>query len=112
MVTAMIDDEPMRLSDALSRAYPHGGMTVSGLRRESRRGKLAIERISGKDFTTLAAIKRMRDLCLVPPKAHDFTCDPLAPTATQSTSSSTPPTDDAKRALNAAREIVRALRES
>ena len=31
-----------------------GGMTVSGLRREAARGRLAIEVIAGKHFTTLA----------------------------------------------------------
>jgi hypothetical protein len=38
-------------------------MTASGLRKEAARGRLAIERIAGKDFTTLAAIANMRELC-------------------------------------------------
>jgi hypothetical protein len=36
-------------------------MTASGLRREASRGLLAIERVAGKDYTTLAAIENMRD---------------------------------------------------
>ena len=35
-------------------AYPDGSMTASGLRREAARGRLAIERVAGKDYTTLA----------------------------------------------------------
>jgi hypothetical protein len=40
-------------------------MTSSGLRKEALRGRLVIERIAGKDFTTLAHIERMRELCRV-----------------------------------------------
>lgn len=57
---------PLRLQDAIATAFPLGGMTVSGLRREAARGRLAIERIAGKDFTTLQAIDEMRELCRVP----------------------------------------------
>jgi hypothetical protein len=56
-------DTPLRLREAAQIAFPNGGMTESGLRREAKRGNLTIERIAGKDFTTLAAIKRMRELC-------------------------------------------------
>lgn len=44
-------------------------MTAAGLRREAQRGRLVIERIAGKDFVTLAAIKEMRKLCRVQAKA-------------------------------------------
>src|SRR5215207_5065660 len=40
-------------------------MTASGLRREGARGRLVIERIAGKDYTTLTNIERMRELCRV-----------------------------------------------
>src|SRR5258708_6152881 len=60
------DDEPIRLSVAAALAFPDGSMTASGLRREAARGRLTIERIAGKDFTTLDEIKRMRELCRVP----------------------------------------------
>src|SRR4051794_39574418 len=56
-------DAPLRLDVAAALAYPHGGMTASGLRREAKRGRLMIERTAGKDFTTLAAIEGMRELC-------------------------------------------------
>src|SRR3982074_3777334 len=59
---------PLRLSVAAALAFPDGSMTASGLRREGARGRLAIERVAGKDYTTLAAIEEMRALCRVPQK--------------------------------------------
>jgi hypothetical protein len=56
---------PLRLADAMAIAFPCGGMTVSGLRREIRRGRLAYEVIAGKQFVTLLDIKQMRDQCRV-----------------------------------------------
>ena len=53
-------------------AFPDGSVTASGLRRERDRGKLTIERIAGKDFTTLAYIERMRELCRVEARAPNF----------------------------------------
>lgn len=66
-------DTPLRLPVAAAVAFPDGSMTVSGLRRERDRGRLAVEQIAGKDYTTLAAIDRMREQCRVAPKAQDFT---------------------------------------
>jgi hypothetical protein len=57
------DDEPLRLEIAAARAFPDGSMSASGLRREHRRGRLAIERVAGNDYTTLKAIKEMREKC-------------------------------------------------
>jgi hypothetical protein len=56
-------DAPLRLSIAAKLAFPDGSMTASGLRREAARGRLRVERIAGKDFTTLDEINRMRELC-------------------------------------------------
>ena len=53
-------DQPLRLAVAAALAFPDGSMTASGLRRESARGRLVIERIAGKDYTTLANIEQMR----------------------------------------------------
>jgi hypothetical protein len=50
---------PLRLKIAAALAFPDGSMTASGLRRESTRGRLVIERIAGKDYTTLADIEQM-----------------------------------------------------
>jgi hypothetical protein len=49
-----------------------GGMTVAGLRRERDRNRLVIEKIAGKDFTTLAHIERMRELCREEVRGPDF----------------------------------------
>ena len=53
-------DCPLRLEDAIKYGFPYGGMTVSGLRRESARGRLTIERIANKDFTSLRSIENYR----------------------------------------------------
>ena len=45
-------DTPLRLGVAAALAFPDGSMTASGLRREGARGRLVIERIAGKDYTT------------------------------------------------------------
>src|SRR6266852_5979434 len=56
---------PIRLKRAATLAFPDGSMTISGLRKEIKRGTLEFERIAGKDYTTLANIERMRELCRV-----------------------------------------------
>src|ERR1035441_4308821 len=69
-------DTPLRLSVAAAVAFPDGTMTASGLRREAARGRLVIERIAGKDYTTLANIERMRELCRVENNHPGFTFVP------------------------------------
>src|SRR3954465_10040925 len=81
-------DAPLRLSVAAKVAFPDGSMSVSGLRREAARGRLVIERIAGKDFTTLANIERMRQLCRVPEKVP--ACGAALPVAETAASSRTP----------------------
>src|ERR1700730_17889774 len=67
-------DAPLRLEIAAKIAFPDGSMTAAGLRREAARGRLVIEKIAGKHFTTIANIQRMRELCRVEAKAHDSIC--------------------------------------
>jgi hypothetical protein len=74
------DDTPLRLAVAAVLAYPDGSMTASGLRREAARGRLVIERTAGKDYTTLAAIEKMRALCRVQGKALARGFDPRSGT--------------------------------
>ncbi|WP_244471998.1 excisionase [Prosthecomicrobium hirschii] len=57
------DDTPLRLDVAAALAFPDGSMTRSGLRKEAQRGRLVIERIAGKDYVTMAAIREMRSRC-------------------------------------------------
>jgi hypothetical protein len=67
-------DTPLRLDVAAAQAFPDGTMTASGLRREAGRGRLVIERVAGKDYTTLAHIDRMRELCRLAAKVPDCGC--------------------------------------
>lgn len=93
-------ETPLRLALAAAIAFPDGSMTMKGLRREAARGRLAIERIAGKDYTTLAAIGRMRDLCRI-----SF---PLRPIDPVSSAASTKP--DFDRAASALKQTLADLR--
>jgi hypothetical protein len=61
---------PLRLSVACKLAFPDGSMSEKGLRELGHAGKLTVERIRGKDYTTLADIEEMRSLCRVQAKAQ------------------------------------------
>ncbi|TGN86842.1 excisionase [Bradyrhizobium yuanmingense] len=76
-------DTPLRLADAVKIAFPLGGMTVAGLRRERDRSRLIIEKIAGKEFTTLAYIERMRELCREEARAPDSSSRPPAAIKTE-----------------------------
>jgi len=92
-------DTPLRLSIAAALAFPDGSMSASGLRREAARGRLVIERIAGKDFTTLANIERMRELCRVEAKVPGSTSAERVPTEEEVThQSGSSATEAAKRA--------------
>ncbi len=106
---SVMRDAPIRLSTAAKLAFPDGTMTASGLRREIVRGWLMIERIAGKDFTTLESVERMRELCRVLAKELDSTSAPNAeikqgdlrsePTGSSVTVSDTSPRDALRRKL-------------
>jgi hypothetical protein len=107
------DDTPLRLNIAAALAYPDGSMTASGLRREAARGRLAIERTAGKDYTTLGAIRTMRDLCRREARGRD--CGSGGGAATDGRGSRTTPsgsseTETIKRAQAAAKMIVQELK--
>jgi hypothetical protein len=68
-------DTPMRLSKAARLAFPDGSIKSSGLRKEAKRGRLVIERIAGKDYTTLQHIEEMRQLCRVERKVPTSTSE-------------------------------------
>jgi hypothetical protein len=72
---AIDPDTPLRLDMAAEIAFPNGGMTANGLRREAKRGRLVIERVAGKDYTTLNHIRRMRELCRVSQDNRDSGCE-------------------------------------
>lgn len=54
---------PIRLDVAAKLAFPDGGMTASGLRRERDRGTLRTMIVARKEFTTLADIDAMLAAC-------------------------------------------------
>lgn len=81
------DDTPLRLDVAAALAYPDGSMTVSGLRREIARGRLDVEHTAGRYYTTLAAIKRMREACRVRRSVPASTSAPVTATGTSETDS-------------------------
>lgn len=101
-------DAPVRLAAILPVAFPHGGMTVSGLRKEAARGRLTIMRIAGKDFTTLQSIEEMKAKCRVPANQPDYGCDRPAKTEQPHGSFSTA---GSSTALAAALLIVKGLKE-
>ena len=106
---------PLRLADAVKIAFPMGGMTVAGLRRERDRDRLVIEKIAGKEFTTLAHIERMRELCRDEARVPDSSLWPPAATRAERLPISQPgssETTDATSAQAALQMRLRPLRES
>ena len=61
-------DAPIRIDLAAQIAFPDGSMTAQGLRKERYAGRLETFIIARKEYTTLAAIERMKELCRVSPK--------------------------------------------
>src|SRR5947209_3370217 len=72
----LCDDDPLRLDIAAALAFPDGSMSVASLRRERDRGRLTVERIGGKDYTTLRFIREMREKCRLAPSPRDCGSDP------------------------------------
>ncbi|ABF71306.1 excisionase [Rhizobium phage 16-3] len=102
-------DSPLRLSVAASLAFPDGSMTTAGLRRESKRGRLTIMRIAGKDYTTLAYIEEMKGKCLVNANRQGSGSGQRTKLDQQSGSFSTA---QGSIALAAARRIAQELRQN
>lgn len=57
------DDSPLRLEVIAPIAFPDGSITGESLRKERKKGNLATEFVAGKEYTTLADIKVMREKC-------------------------------------------------
>src|SRR5260221_11850924 len=68
-------DTPLRLSVAAAIAFPDQSISESSLRREAKRGRLTVEVIAGKTFTTLNEIERMRGRCRVEVRVPVSTSD-------------------------------------
>ena len=112
-VDQILEDTPLRLNIAAALAYPDGSMTANGLRREAARGRLVIERTAGKDYTTLGAIRQMRDLCRLEAKGRDCGSDEHAVTeepGSHTTRCGSSEMDSIQRAQAAAKMIVQELK--
>src|SRR5258708_35946109 len=68
-------DTPLRLSVAAAIAFPDQSISESSLRREAERGRLTVEVIAGKTFTTLNEIERMCGRCRVEVRVPVSTSD-------------------------------------
>lgn len=108
------DTTPLRLDVAAALAFPDGSLGASGLRREAAKGRLAVERIAGKDYTTLQAIKEMRDKCRVLPKAPACGSGPraeIAPAGSPTRQAGSSSTEGSNIPLDWAMQIVQELKE-
>src|SRR5689334_19191815 len=106
---------PLRLKDAVEVAFPLGGITEAGLRREIGRGRLTYETIAGKQFVTLRAIEEMRKKCRVEARDHGSGCNQPEETGNGKSSnrpSGSSETDRASAALDAARAKISKLKEN
>lgn len=82
------EDAPLLLAVAARIAFPDGSMGVPGLRKERDRGRLAVERIAGRDYTTLRAIRTMREQCRVQPRDHACNSEPTPERGSSGTATS------------------------
>src|SRR6266567_3144841 len=67
---AVGDEDPLRLDVAAALAFPD-----ATLRRERDAGRLTVERIGNRDYTTIAAIQEMREKCRLAPNPRDCGLD-------------------------------------
>src|SRR5258708_37714641 len=103
-------DTPLRLADAAKIAFPMGGMTVAGLRRERDRNRLIVEKIAGKEFTTLAHIERMRELCRDEAREPDFSLKPPAETRADTSPTEQPGSSETTVGMSAQAALQMRLR--
>jgi hypothetical protein len=100
----------LRLADAVKIAFPMGGMTVAGLRRERDRKRLVIEKIAGKEFTTLAHIERMRVLCRDEARAQGCSLRPADKTRAERLPTRQPGSSETTDAMSAQAALQMKLR--
>ena len=108
-IQSVSKDAPLKLALAAKLAFPDGSMSASGLRREARKGRLVVERIAGKDYTTVEAIEEMRKLCRIDRRASDYGFEGEEAQRNQPGSSVM---DQGKYALDAAFLTAKRLKES
>jgi hypothetical protein len=65
-------DDPVRLANAVRLFFPEGsGVTVATLRRAAAQGRLTVEKMNNKLFTTRLYIEEYRKACRVNQKGQD-----------------------------------------
>jgi hypothetical protein len=87
-------------------------MKVSGLRRERDKGRLVIERIANKEFTTLRAINEMRERCRDTQRGLGSGLNPKKETGRDGSSGAphgSLETDRVRSALDALKQTARGL---
>ena len=95
------EDTPLRLVTAVAMAFPAGGMTVAGLRREAAKGRLSVMMIANKQFTTLRDIERMREACRAQQKVPDCGLRPKSATTRADSSAARHGSFETERARSA-----------
>jgi hypothetical protein len=94
-------DTPLRLEMAAQIAFPGGGMTASGLRKERDRGRLVVEKIANKEYTTLKHIQRMREQCRAQQKVPASGSNPKSETTRAGSFAEPPGSFETERARSA-----------
>ncbi|MGO4173734.1 hypothetical protein [Bosea sp. TAF32] len=107
-VTAVdqVDREaPLTLKAAAGRAFPDGTMTVRTLRAERDRGRLETWIIGKREYTSLAAIAKMIELCRTAPRAASASREKAAsPSTSFDITKTRPGPDSALRSLERLKE--------
>lgn len=106
-------DQPLSLDAAARLAFPDGRVKASTLRLERDRGRLDTWKVGKCEYTSLAAIERMLDLCRNAPKDRASTSAAPAQVAPQPGSSSTPAGSSAQvAALASAKRLKQRLQNT
>lgn len=67
-------DTPLRIAVAAALAFPDGSMSAAVLLGQAKNGRLDIQQIGRRYYTTLRAIEAMREKCRVDPRGRDYGC--------------------------------------
>ena len=100
------DDTMLRLQVAAALEFPDGSMSASGLRSEAAHGRLRIWRIAGKDYTTKAALREMKNQCVLSNR-HASSCAAPAEAAAPYGSSRTASAKSAQALAKASAQRLR-----
>ena len=100
---------PIPLDIAVSKCFPHGGVTKNTLLTAIRKGALGYEKIGNRFFVTESDIENWRSSQCRAPSSHRASTSESAPAGSLNTTSST---RDEKSALDTAEAMRTALLKS